>query len=218
KPVYLAETIERHKETEQAHLCLGFDGLAIDDENMFSLLVMNNVLGGSMSSKLFQDIREKEGLAYAVFSYHASFLDNGLLTIYAGTGKEQLPLLKDKIRATIDSLLEDGLSDKELENSKEQLKGNLMLSLESTSSRMSRNGKNELLLKRHRSLDEMIKEIDAVSHDSVQHVIQTVFERPAATALIAPEADLTEILPPRHIRINTIWDRGRIVLRYKEMS
>jgi len=186
KPSFLAENIERNKDTEQAHLCLGFDGLSIGDGNIYSLIIMNNVLGGSMSSRLFQDIREKQGLAYAVFSYHSSFLDNGLLTIYAGTGNRQLPVLRDTIDKTINKLMSGGLTDKELKNSKEQLKGNFMLSLESTSSRMSRNGKNELLLKRHRSLDEIIQEIDAVSHESINDVIKTVFDQPSSEALIAP--------------------------------
>ncbi|MFA1820626.1 M16 family metallopeptidase [Virgibacillus oceani] len=186
KPSFLAENIERNKDTEQAHLCLGFDGLPIGDDNVYSLIIMNNVLGGSMSSRLFQDIREKQGLAYAVFSYHSSFQDNGLLTIYAGTGNKQLPLLRDTIDKTINQLITDGLTDKELKNSKEQLKGNFMLSLESTSSRMSRNGKNELLLKRHRSLDEIVQEIDAVSHETIHDVIKTVFDKPSSEALIAP--------------------------------
>ncbi|WP_337020609.1 M16 family metallopeptidase, partial [Oceanobacillus massiliensis] len=115
-------------------------------------------------SRLFQDVREKQGLAYSVFSYHSTFLDHGLLTIYAGTGKDQLPLLRDTISKTVDTLIKEGLSDKELRNSKEQMKGSLMLSLESTNSRMSRNGRNELLLQRHRTLDETIRDIDAVSH------------------------------------------------------
>ncbi|WP_165767888.1 M16 family metallopeptidase [Virgibacillus indicus] len=187
KPAFLANNIERNKDTEQAHLCLGFDGLEIGHENIYSLVIMNNVLGGSMSSRLFQDVREKQGLAYAVFSYHSSFLDNGLLTIYAGTGKEQLPLLKDTIDKTIDTLIKNGLTEKELKNSKEQLKGNLMLSLESTNSRMNRNGRNELLLGRHRTLDEMIKEIDDVNHDSIQKVIEEIFNNSASTALIAPK-------------------------------
>ncbi len=165
RPGFLGNAIEKAKDTEQAHLCLGYNGLPVDDEHMHSLIIMNNVLGGSMSSRLFQEVREKQGLAYSVFSYHASFLDSGLLTIYAGTGKDQLPQLKDIIHKTIDDLVSDGLTDKELNNSKEQLKGNLMLSLESTSSRMSRNGRNELLLNRHRSMDEMIEEIDAVNHE-----------------------------------------------------
>lgn len=188
-PVFLSDTIERNKDIEQAHLCLGFDGLQVDDQNIYSLLVMNNVLGGSMSSRLFQEVREKQGLAYSVFSYHSSFLDNGLLTIYAGTGKEQLPVLKETINKTIDSLIKDGLTDKELVNSKEQLKGNLMLSLEGTSSRMSRNGRNELLLKRHRSLDEMVQEIDAVDHASIKKVIDLLFKESPSAAVIAPEVN-----------------------------
>ncbi len=186
-PTFLANRIERNKDTEQAHLCLGFNGLKLGDENTYSLVVMNNVLGGSMSSRLFQDVREKQGLAYSVFSYHSTYLDNGLLTIYAGTGKEQLPLLQDTINNTLELLIKDGLTDKELRNSKEQLKGSLMLSLESTNSKMSRNGRNELLLRRHRSLDDMIKEIDAVSHESIRKVIDYTFRNSQSVALIAPE-------------------------------
>ncbi|WP_407272197.1 M16 family metallopeptidase [Radiobacillus sp. PE A8.2] len=186
KPEFIADHMERKKETEQAHLCMGFNGLSVEADNMFSLVVMNNILGGSMSSRLFQEVREQRGLAYSVFSYHSSFLDNGLLTIYAGTGKNQLPILKDTIEETISDLVANGLSDKELKNSKEQLKGSLMLSLESTNSRMSRNGKNELLLKRHRTLDEMIDEIDAVNHDSIEKVIHTLFTGSYSSALIAP--------------------------------
>ncbi|WP_174613336.1 M16 family metallopeptidase [Virgibacillus ihumii] len=187
KPSFLANDIERNKDTEQAHLCLGFNGFAVDDEDIYSLIIMNNVLGGSMSSRLFQEVREKQGLAYAVFSYHSSFLDNGMLTIYAGTGNEQLPVLRDTIQATMDSLIKDGLTDKELKNSKEQLKGNLMLSLESTSSRMSRNGRNELLLKRHRTLDEMVDEIDRVNHEKIHRVIESIFNQNTSSALIAPK-------------------------------
>lgn len=187
-PVFLSDTITKNKDIEQAHLCLGFKGLAVDDPNIYSLLVMNNVLGGSMSSRLFQEVREKKGLAYSVFSYHSSFLDSGMLTIYAGTGKEQLHVLQETINQTIEKLVEDGLTDKELQNSKEHLKGNLMLGLEGTGSRMSRNGRNELLLKRHRSLDEIIREIDAVDHDSVNKVIRTLFESSPAVAVIAPSA------------------------------
>jgi predicted Zn-dependent peptidase len=187
KPTFLSDTIERHKDTEQAHLCIGYNGLQVGSNDVYSLIILNNVLGGSMSSRLFQEVREKRGLAYSVFSYHSSFLDHGLLTIYAGTGKEQLPLLRETIESTVNSLVEKGLTDKELRNSKEQLKGSLMLSLESTNSRMSRNGKNELLLKRHRTLDEMIQEIDAVSHHSIQQVIESTFSNKPSTALIAPK-------------------------------
>ncbi|MRG85349.1 M16 family metallopeptidase [Salinibacillus xinjiangensis] len=187
EPTFITEHINRKKETEQAHLCLGYSGLPLGAEDIYSLVVVNNVLGGSMSSRLFQEVRESKGLAYSVFSYHSSFLDNGLLTIYGGTGSDQLEVLKETIDDTVDELAKDGLTDKELKNSKEQLKGNLMLGLESTNSRMSRNGKNELLLKRHRTLDEVVEQIDAVHHDSVQNIIQKVFQKPYSSALIAPK-------------------------------
>ncbi|ASN05687.1 M16 family metallopeptidase [Virgibacillus necropolis] len=187
KPIFHTNQMKRNKETEQAHLCIGYDGLPVGDDLTYSLIIMNNVLGGSMSSRLFQDVREQKGLAYAVFSYHSSFLDSGLLTIYAGTGKEQLPLLQETISSTVNELISNGLTDKELKNSKEQLKGNLMLSLESTNSRMSRNGRNELLLQRHRTLDDMIKEIEMVDHRTIQTVIETMFKSEPSTALIAPK-------------------------------
>ncbi|MDC3416352.1 M16 family metallopeptidase [Aquibacillus salsiterrae] len=187
KPTFIAEHVERIKEAEQAHLCLGYNGFSIDDENVYSLIVMNNVLGGSMSSRLFQEVREQRGLAYSVFSYHNSFLDNGLLTIYAGTGKQHLSELKDTIEKTIEELVMHGLTDKELHNSKEQLKGNLMLSLESTNSRMSRNGRNELLLGKHRTLDEMIEEINLVTLESTHDVIRNLFSNSYSSALVSPQ-------------------------------
>ncbi|API93933.1 putative zinc protease YmxG [Virgibacillus pantothenticus] len=187
KPQFLGEKIERYKDTEQAHVCLGFKGLAVHEPAIYSLIILNNVLGGSMSSRLFQDIREKKGLAYSVFSYHASFIDSGLLTIYAGTAKDRLQQLLDVIKGTIDEFVTKGITDKELQNSKEQLKGSLLLSLESTTSRMNRNGKNELILKKHYTLDELVEMIDAVNHNSVQHVMDTVFQQSPSIALISPK-------------------------------
>ena len=184
-PVFIGESQFIDKDTEQAHFCLGFRGLSIDDQSIYSLIILNNILGGSMSSRLFQCVREKQGLAYSVYSYHLSYLDQGLLTIYAGTGNDQLQRLKQTIDFTIDELVTKGVTDKELYNSKEQLKGNLILSLESTNSRMSRNGRNELLLKRHRTLDEMIHEIDSVTQTSIRQVIDDIFKEKPATALIA---------------------------------
>ncbi|MBM7572074.1 M16 family metallopeptidase [Aquibacillus albus] len=186
KPDFKAEHVERKKDTEQAHLCIGYDGFSLEDKNIYSLIVMNNVFGGSMSSRLFQEVREERGLAYSVFSYHSSFLDNGLLTIYAGTGRQHLSELRETIAETVEDLLRNGLTTKELHNSKEQLKGSLMLSLESTNSRMSRNGRNELLLNKHRSLDELVEEIDAVSLESTSQVIKRIFDNSYSSALVCP--------------------------------
>jgi predicted Zn-dependent peptidase len=189
-PSFLAEKLVRKKETEQAHLCLGFNGLAIGHEDIYSLVLLNNILGGSMSSRLFQEVREKKGLAYSVFSYHSSYHDNGMLTVYSGTAPHQLDELYETIMATLDGIGKNGITEKELTKGKEQLKGNLMLSLESTNSRMSRNGKNELLLKNHRSLDQMIEEINSVSITNVNRLSSDLFSKAYSIALISPDGKL----------------------------
>ena len=176
-PIFHMNQISRKKETEQAHLCLGFEGLQVGHEDIYSLITLNNILGGSMSSRLFQDVREQRGLAYSIFSYHSAFEDNGIVTIYGGTGAKQLDLLFETIQETLTVLKRDGITEKELLNSKEQLKGSLMLSLESTNSRMSRNGKNELLLGNHRSLDDIIELIDSVTKQNVDEMANKVFNR-----------------------------------------
>jgi predicted Zn-dependent peptidase len=182
----------RQKDTEQAHLCIGFNGLPVGHPDIYTLIILNNILGGSMSSRLFQEVREQRGLAYSVFSYHSSYQDSGLLAIYAGTGNNQLDLLFATIQETIAKLKEDGITEKELQNSKEQMKGNLMLGLESTNSRMSRNGKNELLLGRHRTLDEMIEEINSVTVEKVNELARAIFSEDYALALISPSGQLPD--------------------------
>lgn len=152
-----------------------------------SLLLINSALGTGMSSRLFQEIREKRGLAYSVYSYHHSYVDTGMLGIYAGTTKEQLPELIEAIEKTIDELVKNGLTDQELNNKKEKLKGNILLSLESMSSRMSRNGRNELMLEKHRTLDEIIEEIDAVDQQMINETIAHIFTGKRAEAMIVPK-------------------------------
>lgn len=186
KPQFEPIQLTKQKPTEQAHLCIGYQGLPTEAEDIFSLIIVNNVLGGSISSRLFQEIREERGLAYSVFSYHSSFVDNGLLTIYAGTGKQYLSTLQETIEQTIDNFVSNGLTDKELTNSKEQLKGNLLLGLESANSRMSRNAKNELILGRHRSLDELTEQINQVNKGSTDRVLNKIFNTKYSTALISP--------------------------------
>lgn len=186
-PTFHPEKRFKRKDTEQAHLCFGFNGLPIGHDHVYDLIVMNNIFGGSMSSRLFQEVREEKGLAYSVYSFHSSYRDSGLVTIYGGTGVEQLDDLYETIHSTLNTLKADGITEKELNNSKEQLKGNLMLGLESTNSRMSRNGRNELLLGTHRSLDEIVKEIDAVNIERTNHMIESVFSSDYSSAVISPE-------------------------------
>jgi predicted Zn-dependent peptidase len=193
-PTFHSNRLSRKKETEQAHLCIGFEGLKIGHEDVYSLIILNNILGGSMSSRLFQEVREQRGLAYSVFSYHSAYQDNGVVTVYGGTGAKQLDVLYETIQETLEKLKQDGITEKELINSKEQLKGSLMLSLESTNSRMSRNGKNELLLKRHRSLDEIIEQIDQVTKHSVDGMATSVFTDKYSVSLISPDGELPKNL------------------------
>jgi predicted Zn-dependent peptidase len=189
-PAFHSNQISRKKETEQAHLCIGFEGLKVGHEDIYSLITLNNILGGSMSSRLFQEVREQRGLAYSVFSYHSAYQDSGIVTVYGGTGAKQLNVLYETIQETLNKLKQDGITERELTNSKEQLKGSLMLSLESTNSRMSRNGKNELLLKRHRSLDEIIDQIDTVTKNSVDEMARNIFTDKYSVTLISPDGVL----------------------------
>ena len=194
KPIFHTNQIARKKDTEQAHLCLGYEGLQVGHEDIYDLIILNNILGGSMSSRLFQEVREKRGLSYSVFSYHSAFEDTGIVTLYGGTGAKQLDVLFETIQETLTTLKRDGITDKELANSKEQLKGSLMLSLESTNSRMSRNGKNELVLGRHRSLDDMVAQIDSVTKDSVNEMGIRIFKDDFSMSLISPEGELPKSL------------------------
>ena len=183
KPIYT----ENYRETEQVHLCLAYPGVSANADNIYSLVVLNNILGGSMSSRLFQEIREDKGLAYSIYSYHSSYEDTGVLAIYGGTSSNQLNELKTSIMDSIKSILDHGFTETEITNSKEQLKGNLLLGLESTSSRMSRNGKNELLYGEHRTLDEVSETIDEVTLESVLGLAREIFSHEPAISTILPK-------------------------------
>lgn len=192
KPKLTFEPLLRVKETEQAHLSLGFQGLPLGDPNIYVLAILNNILGGSMSSRLFQEIREERGLAYSVYSYHSSYLDVGTMQIYAGTTPRQLETIYELVINILQNLIKNGVTTKELQNSKEQLKGNLMLSLESTNSRMSRIGKNELLLHRHLNLDEIIERIEAVTREDVHQLAIRLFQHKHSVALVSTLEEFPE--------------------------
>ncbi|WP_342600727.1 pitrilysin family protein [Psychrobacillus sp. FSL H8-0483] len=183
KPVYT----ENYRETEQAHICLAYPSLSVKADNIYSLVVLNNILGGSMSSRLFQEIREDKGLAYSIYSYHSAYEDTGVLTIYGGTSSNQLDELKTSISETIKAIVNNGFTETEIANAKEQLKGNLLLGLESSNARMSRNGKNELLYGKHRSLDEVSETIDEVTLDSVMELAKEIFSYEPAISVIMPK-------------------------------
>lgn len=173
----------KHKETEQAHICLGYPGLSLKDDQLFALAVLNNIIGGSMSSRLFQEIREDRGLAYSVYSYHSAYSDHGTLAIYGGTADHQVGEVEELIRTSLQRMREGDISDLEITDSREQLKGNLLLGLESTGSRMSRNGKYELLHGKHQSADDIIHLIDAVEREHVLDLMQLTATAPAVSII-----------------------------------
>lgn len=182
-PTFVPGQSIKHKETEQAHICLGYPGLSLQDDQLFALAVLNNIVGGSMSSRLFQEIREDRGLAYSVYSYHSAYSDHGTLAIYGGTADHQVGEVEELIRTSLQRMREGDISDLEITDSREQLKGNLLLGLESTGSRMSRNGKYELLHGKHQSADDIIHLIDAVKREHVLDLMQLTATAPAVSII-----------------------------------
>lgn len=182
-PTFVPGQSIKHKETEQAHICLGYPGLSLQDDKLFALAVLNNIIGGSMSSRLFQEIREDRGLAYSVYSYHSAYSDHGTLAIYGGTADHQVGEVEELIRTSLQHMREGDISDLEITDSREQLKGNLLLGLESTGSRMSRNGKYELLHGKHQSAEDIIRLIDAVEREHVLDLMQLTATAPAVSII-----------------------------------
>jgi predicted Zn-dependent peptidase len=172
------------KKTEQNHICLSLPGVRIGDPLQYAMVLINNAVGGGMSSRMFQEIREKRGLAYSVYSYHSSQADSGLFTVYAGTAPKQTKDVLDLTKEMMHELAVKGLSEDELKKGKEQLKGSLILSLESTSSRMNRIGKNELMLERHDTLDDMLRKIGHVTMEDINAVLNQMFAEPLAIAMV----------------------------------
>lgn len=151
-----------YKDTEQAHICLAMPGLSAHDDERFELSIMDVIFGSGMSSRLFQRIREREGLAYSVYSYSSGYTETGVFAVYAGTRPANAQRVIDMSVEELQTLAAAGINNEELERSKNHLIGQLVISMESTSSRMSRLGKNELLGVEFLTLEDMIKRIDAI--------------------------------------------------------
>ena len=168
--------LRNKKSLEQAHLCLGVPSYPLSHEDRFACYVLNTLLGGGMSSRLFQNIRERQGLAYAVFSELSPYRDTGCLSIYAGTSVESAKKVVDSITNEFRELKEQTVPSEELRRAKDHLKGSLMLSLESTSSRMSNLARQEMYFRRFFTLDELVDSIEAVSDEDVRRIARTFFD------------------------------------------
>ncbi|MCX7842210.1 MAG: insulinase family protein [Clostridia bacterium] len=175
KPRFITDKRIKEKDTEQVHICMGFSGIEHGSDDLYALLAVNNIFGGGMSSRLFQKIREEKGLVYSIYSYPSSYKNAGLFTIYAGMNPEHMPKVITLIQEEIRELVINGVDKEDLDKSKEQLKGNFILGLESTSSRMNSIGKSELLLGRIYNPEEILKKIDEINMENLNAVIERVF-------------------------------------------
>jgi predicted Zn-dependent peptidase len=168
--------LETKRDLEQVHICIGVPSVPLAHEDRFGIAVLNNLLGGGMSSRLFQNIREKQGLAYAVFSELTPYSDAGMMTVYAGTATDTIGQVIDLTIQEFHALKESLVTDEELRRSKNHLKGSLMLSLESTSSRMANLARQELYFRRFFSLDEILAGIEAVTREELQSLARQYFQ------------------------------------------
>ena len=172
--------------TEQANVVIGTPGVSRRDDRRFALGVLNAALGGGMSSRLFQEVREKRGLAYSVYSYHAQYADTGLFGIYAGCVPRKVDDVLAICREEVEKVTDHGITAEELERGKGQLRGSLVLGLEDTGSRMSRIGKAELVYGELLSVDNIIDRINKVSLDDVSSVAAEVLAAKPTLAVVGP--------------------------------
>lgn len=175
----------KKKPLEQVHLCLGLKGVAAGHKDRYAVYALNSVLGGSVSSRLFQEVREKRGLAYSIYSFLSGYSDGGTITVYAATRPKEVDRVVDLVCREIRRIGAKGIEKKELERAKNQMKGSLMLSLESSHSRMSKLAKDELTHGAHTSLEEMLAHIDRVNQEQVFNIGCQLFalDRLAITGL-----------------------------------
>lgn len=167
---------EVSKDVEQVHFCIGGDGCSIFDDELYTIAVLDGALGGSMSSRLFQEIREKRGLAYAVGSYTLSYAAGGAYTVYGGTNPQAWEKVQELVQVEFAKVVKKGLSEEELERTKKNICGNIVLALEGMNGRMMRMSKNELHHKREIPVEETIGKINAVTNKMVQAMAERVLD------------------------------------------
>jgi predicted Zn-dependent peptidase len=183
-PEVVPKIVIRNKELEQSHLCLGASSYPQNHEDRYSSYVLNTLLGGSMSSRLFQNVREKRGLAYAVFSGLSAYRDAGSFTIYAGCSNDAVGEVIDLVVEELRGVKNNAVPEAELQRAKDHLKGSLMLSLENTASRMSHIARQEIYFERQFGLDETLQGIERITPAEVQRVAADLFRNGALAATV----------------------------------
>ncbi len=164
------------KDLEQVHFCLGLEGISRGDDDRWGLYVLSTILGGSMSSRLFQNIREKEGISYSIYSFHSSYVDCGIFGVYCATLPKKFNYTVELIMKECRSMLHEGISEQELEDTKTYMKGNLALSLESNEVRMSQLARNEMTYGRYFDFNDIVKIIDSISMDDYKRVSERILK------------------------------------------
>jgi predicted Zn-dependent peptidase len=195
-PDPVARVNVRHRDTEQAHLIIGGPSLTRADDRRYALLIADHVLGGGMSSRLFHEIRESRGLAYAVHAFRMPFTDAGANAVYVGTTPSQTAEVLKLVRAKMDKMMESGVTEEELERAKGHMKGSLAISLEDADGRMNRLGRNEISGMEHRSVDEIVELVDAVTAEEVADVSRAAYGGPYVIGATGPfeDSDLEEFV------------------------
>jgi predicted Zn-dependent peptidase len=182
-----------HRELEQEHFCINTPGIPIRDKRRFAFSVLNTILGGNMSSRLFQEIREQRGLAYSVYSFASSFIDSGLFGVYAGVSPENTELTIELVLKQLDRLKKTPVETDELADAKEFIKGNLLLAAESNDNQMVRLAQNEINFGRYIPVSEVVDQIEAVSVDDMQDLAGRLFDnRRFSLTLLGPLTELTQ--------------------------
>jgi predicted Zn-dependent peptidase len=181
RPVYHHVLCKRQKDIEQLHINIAFDCISYLSEERYILTVLNSIFGGSINSRLFQKIRENSGLTYSIYSYGSSYRETGLFQIYAAMNPVQTPIVFKKIFKIIEEIKKKGVTDDELQMTKEQIKTELILGNESAKSRMNSNGKSMINRGRIVSIEEMIEGINSVSLQAVRDFAARYFDVPSCS-------------------------------------
>ena len=187
-PVSSARPLVKRRKTEQAHICLGTNGLARSDPDRFPFLVVNGALGTGMSSRLFQEIREKRGLVYSVYSYHSQYTEAGLFSCYAGTTPARAQEVIGLLRRELEDVAGGGLTAEEFSRAKGHVKGSMVLSLEDPGGRMSRIGKSEIGNGEILTVSQSLKRVEGVTLDDAQRVANRILSQPMTLTVLGPFA------------------------------
>lgn len=189
---YQGGDLRDERDLEQAHLVMGFDGVGFTDDDYYPLAVLTTALGGGMSSRLFQEVREKRGLVYSIYTFSSAFNDGGIFGIYAGTGEAQLAELVDAVSGELRRVAEEPMNDAELARSRAQIKASVLMSLESTSSRAERLARHLTIFDRIIPVEEMAQRIDAVSAEDIRRTAERILSSPPTVTAMGPVGGLAD--------------------------